>query len=253
MSKLRRLRPSPAMVVALIALFAALGGTVYAAGHLNGKTIKKNSEPGNRIKTKSLPGNRLKNDTVTGTQVNESTLGQVPSAAKASSADSVKGETPISLKRVEATNGATKAAAETAAAPVPLFSEGALSFYGKCLHDTTADVTYSEVYAASTIDGTIVLQDSFQDGLTNSTPTFIGPATPEPNRLINSGDSDSAAANTASFADADDYPQLQAVAADGTAVEATIQYGSKDGTLPGGEQGAFGAGNVCLFWGGVSG
>lgn len=79
-------RPSPAMLVAVLALFVALGGTVYAASSINGKTIKKNSLPGNRIKKKSATGDRLKNDTITGTQVNESTLGKVPTAALADKA-----------------------------------------------------------------------------------------------------------------------------------------------------------------------
>jgi hypothetical protein len=57
-------------VLAIIALFIALGGSVYAAGKTSGKTIKKNSEPGNRIKK----------DTVTGKQVNEDSLGPVPKA-----------------------------------------------------------------------------------------------------------------------------------------------------------------------------
>lgn len=72
MFKNRPKSPSPSMIVALIALFAALGGTVYAAGKINGKTIKVNSEP----------GNRLKDDTVTGKQVNESSLSVVPDASR---------------------------------------------------------------------------------------------------------------------------------------------------------------------------
>lgn len=79
-------RPSPAMVIAVLALFVALGGTVYAASAINGKTIKKNSLPGNRIKKKTVTGTQIKNDAITGTQVNESTLGKVPSAAVADKA-----------------------------------------------------------------------------------------------------------------------------------------------------------------------
>ncbi len=75
-NKMKWRRPSPAMIMALIALFVAFGGTVYAGTKISGKTIRKNSEPGNRIKK----------DTVTGKQVKESTLGQVPSAAAANSA-----------------------------------------------------------------------------------------------------------------------------------------------------------------------
>jgi hypothetical protein len=72
-------RLSFANVVALIALFVALGGSVYAANKISGKTIKKGSEP----------GNRLKKNSVTGKQVNESSLGAVPSANSAQSAQPV--------------------------------------------------------------------------------------------------------------------------------------------------------------------
>ena len=67
-------RPSPALIVSLIALFVALGGTVYAAtGRINGRTIRVNS----------IPGNRLKPNTVTGKQVKESTLARVREARSA--------------------------------------------------------------------------------------------------------------------------------------------------------------------------
>lgn len=71
-----RTRITFANVIALIALFVALGGSVYAASKISGKTIKKGSEPGNRIKK----------NTVTGTQVKESTLGKVPKATDADTA-----------------------------------------------------------------------------------------------------------------------------------------------------------------------
>ncbi len=66
-----------ANVVALLALFISLGGSVYAASKINGKQIKKTS----------IAGKKLKPDTLTGTQINESTLGSVPNAEHASSAD----------------------------------------------------------------------------------------------------------------------------------------------------------------------
>ena len=59
-----RPRLSFANVVSVIALFIALGGSVYAAAKINGNTIKK----------ESIPGNRLKPNKVTGKQVNESKL-----------------------------------------------------------------------------------------------------------------------------------------------------------------------------------
>ena len=70
---LRLKRPSPAMVVALIALFVALAGSGYAAVTINGKNLKN----------RSVAGKKLMRNTVGGTEVNESRLGRVPSAANA--------------------------------------------------------------------------------------------------------------------------------------------------------------------------
>lgn len=61
-------------VIACIALFIALGGTVYAAGKINGKQIKANSIPGNRIKAKTITANRIKPKTLTGRQVKANSL-----------------------------------------------------------------------------------------------------------------------------------------------------------------------------------
>lgn len=103
-------RQVPALVVAAVALVAALAGTVYAAGKINGHAVKVKSLPGNRLALHSVPANRLKPGTipstqlapgtiqgdrlapgsVTGLQVDVSTLGQVPSAVHADSAESAK-------------------------------------------------------------------------------------------------------------------------------------------------------------------
>jgi hypothetical protein len=92
-------RQSPALLVSLIALFAALGGTVYAAKKINGKSIRAKSLPGNRLAPRSVPANRLKPGVLAGTRlsgqlsgadINEHTLGQVPRAAHAETADSAQ-------------------------------------------------------------------------------------------------------------------------------------------------------------------
>jgi hypothetical protein len=63
-------------VIAVLALFLALGGSVYAASShkINGSKIKPKSIPGNRIKAKSLTGNQLKPGSITGTQVKANSL-----------------------------------------------------------------------------------------------------------------------------------------------------------------------------------
>ena len=109
-------RPSPTMIVACIALFAALGGTVYAAGKINGKAIKRKSLPGNRVVPGSLTGDRLKAATITGarvargsitgSQIDAATLGQVPSAVHADNADSAR-DAQTALHAVNAITAAT--------------------------------------------------------------------------------------------------------------------------------------------------
>lgn len=70
MSKSWNKRPSPAMVVAVIALIAALAGTAYAAQRINGGAIIK----------QSIGGGKLKQKTLTGFQINTNKLGTVPFA-----------------------------------------------------------------------------------------------------------------------------------------------------------------------------
>lgn len=73
-------RTSPSMVVALGALFVALGGTAVARlAQSKGDAI---------IKKHSLSGNRLRNHTITGTQIKLSKLGKVPRASHADTAGS---------------------------------------------------------------------------------------------------------------------------------------------------------------------
>jgi hypothetical protein len=61
-------------VVACLALFLALGGTVYAAGKISGNQIKPNSLPGNRVKAKTLTGKQIKPGSLTGTQIKAGSL-----------------------------------------------------------------------------------------------------------------------------------------------------------------------------------
>ena len=62
-------------VVAFIALFVALGGSVYAAGKISGTQIKSGSVPGNRIKSKSLTAKQIKPGSLTGAQIKAGSLG----------------------------------------------------------------------------------------------------------------------------------------------------------------------------------
>jgi hypothetical protein len=88
MKPLRRILPSPAMVVACIALTVALGGTSYAAiklprNSVGTKQLKKNAVTTLKVKNNAITSPKVKNNAITGADVLESSLGQVPSAATA--------------------------------------------------------------------------------------------------------------------------------------------------------------------------
>jgi hypothetical protein len=118
MSKWLR-RQGPAVVVAVVALVAALGGTVYAAGKINGHAVKVKSLPGNRLAMASVPGNRLKPGaikgaqlapgSITGVQIDMESLGQVPAAAHAETAqsaeDAIRAQEAVSADNARTVNG----------------------------------------------------------------------------------------------------------------------------------------------------
>jgi hypothetical protein len=95
---LARLRPSPAMIVALIALFVALGGSTYAAiklpkGSVGSKQLRKNAVTSKKIKNGQVKGADIASGAVTGAKIKdgslgggdvaESALGKVPAAGNA--------------------------------------------------------------------------------------------------------------------------------------------------------------------------
>lgn len=92
MKDLRRLRVSPAMVVACVALSVALGGTSVAAiqalpkNSVGAKQLKKNAVTGPKIKANAVTGAKVAGNSLTGADVNESTLTKVPAAATADTA-----------------------------------------------------------------------------------------------------------------------------------------------------------------------
>jgi hypothetical protein len=82
--------PSPAMIVALIALVVALGGTTYAAiklpkNSVGGKQLKKNSVSVKKIKKNAVTGAKVKDQSLTGKDIDLGRLGTVPSAQQANS------------------------------------------------------------------------------------------------------------------------------------------------------------------------
>jgi hypothetical protein len=85
-------------VIAMLALFIALGGAAYAGTKINGSSIKNGSIGGGKLKNETITGNKLKQGTITGAQIapgsigsssiDVATLGTVPSAQTANTAQS---------------------------------------------------------------------------------------------------------------------------------------------------------------------
>lgn len=114
-------------VIAMLALFIALGGAAYAGTKINGNSIKSGSIGGGKLKNETITGNKLKKGTLTGAQIanqsitgaqiapgsissssiNESTLSTVPSAQNANTAGTAN-------KAKSATTAATATTATSA-------------------------------------------------------------------------------------------------------------------------------------------
>jgi hypothetical protein len=138
-------RPSPALVISMIALFVSLSGVSYgvATGFIDSREIKNNEIRSldirnNEIRTRDLRNNEvrgidIRNSTVqgrdialnavTGEDVKEDTLGKVPSATAADTAGSVGSLTII--PRTTVPESAT-------AAPVTLATHGPLTVTAAC-------------------------------------------------------------------------------------------------------------------------
>lgn len=85
-------RPSPAMVVACTALIIALSGTGYAAIRLPAKSVgtkqlRTGAVTNSKLARSAVTGRKVGPDALTGAQINEATLGTVPNATHAATAD----------------------------------------------------------------------------------------------------------------------------------------------------------------------
>jgi hypothetical protein len=79
MTRFRRFMPSPAMAVALLALFMAMGGSAYALVVTSG-SIKNNTIKSVDVRNGGLLGKDFRHDGVGGRAIKESSLGTVGGA-----------------------------------------------------------------------------------------------------------------------------------------------------------------------------
>lgn len=129
MSKIRAKRPSPSLVISILALFVALGGSAYAASKVGTKDIKNKAITAAKIKKNAITTAKIKNEAVTGAKIKESTLGAVPNAANAENAASATNAANATNFSRFSTSGMKKA---SIGQTVPLLSVGPFTITGKC-------------------------------------------------------------------------------------------------------------------------
>jgi hypothetical protein len=122
MNWLKPRRPSPALVISLIALFVALGGTGYAAlslpkNSVGTKQLKKNAVTGSKIKKNAVTSSKVKDHSLTGADINLGALGTVPNASNAGHANVADSATNAGHANVadSATNAGHATTADSAA------------------------------------------------------------------------------------------------------------------------------------------
>jgi hypothetical protein len=150
-SFLRR-RPSPALVISMLALFVSLSGVSYgvATGFIDSREIKNNEIRSidirnNQVRTRDLRNNEVRGidirnstvqgrdialNTVTGEDVKEDTLQKVPSALLADSATSADGVKTLAIISVTTL--------AEGAPDVTLATHGPLTLVGRCVPNAAA-------------------------------------------------------------------------------------------------------------------
>lgn len=259
MRNLKRLRPSPALLVAGAALVMAMSGAAIALpgkgqvksndiakgavkskaiakGAIGSKQIKGKSIKGNRIKDKAIKAKQIADATITNGKIADGTITGAKVAPDGIDSSNIADYKAAQTGVVAATDGVDRDTARAAAPPQELFSKGQLSIYAKCYRDTTADEVYADVFMATSANGVILAGEGDLDG----DPDFLDTDTLEADRALENDTNallDGADTNVSEFT---------AMAPDGTKLVGHTGTAAKNGNLAGGN-GIYGAGNVCLF------
>jgi len=229
-----------------MALFLALGGVSYAAVKLPAnsvgeKQIKKNAVTGKKIKKNAITGDKIKAGTIKGADITLSSLGKVPSAARADSAGSSDQIIAVS-KRVNASaSGASQDDSRQNSPEIPLASNGQVSVYGKCyLYSGTL---YAELLEKTTADGAISSLYSYN--YYYGSGGYLNTSTPENQRFIGYT---SVSSNSSGYL-TQYYGMGTLFGPDGNGLDFQFAVWGKQGNVPTYGNGAFGPGNVCVFTG----
>jgi hypothetical protein len=251
--------PSPALIVAVVALVVATTGAAVALpgknsvksddiaknavkkkhikkGNVVTKTIKRGAVKASTIGAGAVSRGKLAANSVDGSKVADGALGNADIGDYA-----LLGDSPV---RVAATEGASFDAARAAAPETPLFEAGSVELYAKCLRDTTAGAIRGEIYARTSANGAMMEGDDDLPGFEGT--AFLDTATAEADRQLDTDET--TVANTATYNENEGL----LTSAEGRAFHVLSNIGVKQGS-PAGGNGPFGAGNTCLFGGSVFG
>jgi hypothetical protein len=276
--KFVRRRLTYANVMSSIAVFLVLaGGTAFAANQLGKNTVgskqlKKNAVTAAKIKNEAVTAAKVKKGSLTGTDINLSTLGKVPSAAKADTATAAtsattaghasSADTATTAGHASTADTATNANHATTADSIPtvhvfkagavqaigseatspkiqLGSVGSLNFYGKC-YEEGGFVVSTEYIELTT--GFAYQSGEDASNFESNGDGYLTPATPENERILKSVE---AGANDYSAQTSDE--EFTASASDGTEITGEASnVGAKNGNPTSGN-GPFLASNSCIL------
>ena len=150
-------RPSAALLVAIVALVAALGGGAYAASRIGTDEIADQAVTNQKIAKRAIKNSRVAREGLKGTAIDESTLGPVPEA------ESVAGRIPFALRLA-------------AGQSVPIATNGAIAVSAFCNVDPAGEDTV--VLVATTSAPGAVMEG--RDNHRGSGGNFLEPTTPGP-------------------------------------------------------------------------
>ena len=187
-------RITPSLVLSIIAVLIAIGGTSYAAVKINGKNIKPNT----------VAGKALKKNTLTGKQINENKLGIVPKAKAADTAataeSAVNAETVGGKTAAELASPAAFAFVDIGPSTVEVPAESAFGFENAtvtrentfaCVSGLDFDPRHVQVSTYRVGGGTtndipnVTLNDSnFCDGEEQVAVQMVDGATGSPNDIM---------------------------------------------------------------------
>jgi len=180
--------PSPAMTVALVALFVALGGSAYAAIRITGHNVVNNTLQGADVKNKALAGRDVKNDSLGRIPIKEERL----DASKLGTVKNALAVGGMTAKKVEPFNLGTGQSRE-------VLKTGPLTLTANCRASGGNQVAEIVIGTSS--------NDAAVDGAQKDANFDVG----DSSQFVAS----SAAAGTPSF---DQEPSGAAIASDGTEI-----------------------------------